>query len=457
MKRNGIHAGRKIAAALALAMLLVLVGAVMPRTAAYAYDGNPFARLEKTTTPVKFNDLTWYLIQDGSTDVNAGTVTLLSKDCVDVSCYYSEDTVGAYSGSAAEATVMDYYHSHFSEVRSAVRDDKLFLLTYDQASALPADILKCVKNPHAYVNYWWLDSIASQRGSRSPEAACVDGDYGITDRSGQRIYSYVMNTLGIRPAVKLDLVYVSFDTGANTFTVKPADPLLHIDYKYSDGAIAAVSFEKRFAPGSAYAVQSPEIDGFTADKPVVEGTMGNENVSVTVTYSVRKTNIAKAKIAAIKDQEYTGKAIQPKLKVTCDGWALARNRDYTVAYTSNKKIGQAVVTITGKGNYYGIKVTSFKINPKKMPSLSLKPGKKSLTVNWKAEKNIDGYEIEYSLKKDFKGSKIQKVKKAKTTKYVIKKLKAGKTYYVRIRSYKKVLLKTYYSKWSKTYHAKTNE
>ena len=120
-----------------------------------------------------------------------------------------------------------------------------------------------------------------------------------------------------------------------------------------------------------------------------------------------------AKIAAIKDQEYTGKAIQPKLKVTCDGWALARNRDYTVAYTNNKTIGQAVVTIIGKGNYYGIKVTSFKINPKKMPSLSLKPGKKSLTVNWKAEKNIDGYEIEYSLKKDFKGSKIQKVKKAK--------------------------------------------
>jgi hypothetical protein len=41
------------------------------------------------------------------------------------------------------------------------------------------------------------------------------------------------------------------------------------------------------------------------------------------------------------------------------------------------------------------------------------------------------------------------VKKAKTTKKVIKKLKAKKKYYVQIRTYKKVGKKYYYSKWSK--------
>lgn len=50
--------------------------------------------------------------------------------------------------------------------------------------------------------------------------------------------------------------------------------------------------------------------------------------------------------------------------------------------------------------------------------------------------------------KNAKGNKTKTISKNKTTSYTIKKLKKKKTYYVRIRTYKKVSGKTYYSEWS---------
>jgi spore coat protein CotH len=74
--------------------------------------------------------------------------------------------------------------------------------------------------------------------------------------------------------------------------------------------------------------------------------------------------------------------------------------------------------------------------------------KKKLTVKWKKVSGASGYVIQYSLKKNFKKAKKVTVKKGTTTKKVIKKLKKGKRYYVRIRAYKKISGKNYYSKWS---------
>ena len=48
-----------------------------------------------------------------------------------------------------------------------------------------------------------------------------------------------------------------------------------------------------------------------------------------------------------------------------------------------------------------------------------------------------------------------KIKKAKTTSKTIKKLEGGTRYYVRIRTYRVVNKKTYYSGWSKIKSVKT--
>ena len=73
---------------------------------------------------------------------------------------------------------------------------------------------------------------------------------------------------------------------------------------------------------------------------------------------------------------------------------------------------------------------------------------RKLSVTWKKQKKISGYQIQYSTGKTFaKGTKMTSIVKS-SDKAVIKKLKKGKTYYVRIRSYQKSGSKKTYSAWS---------
>ena len=82
-------------------------------------------------------------------------------------------------------------------------------------------------------------------------------------------------------------------------------------------------------------------------------------------------------------------------------------------------------------------------------SLSAKDN--GFTVKWKKKTKITGYQIQYSTSSKFsmKNTKIVKIKKAKTVSKKITDLKSSKKYYVRIRTYKIVNKKTYYSNWSK--------
>ena len=76
---------------------------------------------------------------------------------------------------------------------------------------------------------------------------------------------------------------------------------------------------------------------------------------------------------------------------------------------------------------------------------SVKAGKKAFTATWTKANGVDGYQVQYSLKKNFKGAKTKKLNKTKLT---VKNLKAKKTYYVRVRAYKKINGKMQYSNWS---------
>lgn len=91
------------------------------------------------------------------------------------------------------------------------------------------------------------------------------------------------------------------------------------------------------------------------------------------------------------------------------------------------------------------KVTVKKVALKKVKSTK----KKTITVQWKKVSGVTGYQVQIGTnKKVTKGKKTYTVKKAKTTKKTIKKLKRKKKYYVRARAYKTVKGKKYYGKWS---------
>lgn len=88
---------------------------------------------------------------------------------------------------------------------------------------------------------------------------------------------------------------------------------------------------------------------------------------------------------------------------------------------------------------------------KKVSSVKVKSAKKKLTLSWKQNKTVSGYQVQISTNKKFKKAKIKKVASRKN-KYIFKKLKSKKKYYVRIRAY--VIYKneagkslTSYGKW----------
>ena len=70
-------------------------------------------------------------------------------------------------------------------------------------------------------------------------------------------------------------------------------------------------------------------------------------------------------------------------------------------------------------------------------------------ITWKKNGYVTGYEIQYSVNKNFRSGSKKTVSGASKTKYTLTKLQKNKTYYVRIRTYKKSGTKKYYSSWSK--------
>ncbi|MCD7765376.1 MAG: CAP domain-containing protein [Lachnospiraceae bacterium] len=74
---------------------------------------------------------------------------------------------------------------------------------------------------------------------------------------------------------------------------------------------------------------------------------------------------------------------------------------------------------------------------------------KKAVVKWKKSSSVTGYQIQYSTSKTFAdGNKTVKVSGASKVSRTLSKLTKKKTYYVRIRTYKTVGGKTYYSAWS---------
>ena len=94
--------------------------------------------------------------------------------------------------------------------------------------------------------------------------------------------------------------------------------------------------------------------------------------------------------------------------------------------------------------------------PKSAKIKKVKAAKKAVSVEWKKVSGVKGYQVQVATDKKFKkNKKTATVKKQKTTKVTIKKLKAKKKYYVRIRIYKTVNGKKVYSSWSKVKTVKT--
>jgi len=154
--------------------------------------------------------------------------------------------------------------------------------------------------------------------------------------------------------------------------------------------------------------------------------------------------------AKIKTQVYTGKALKPNFTIKHGKYVLKKGTDYTVKYSNNKKIGKAKATVTFKGNYKGAKAVYFTIGPKGTSISKLTPTKGGFKAKWKKRTaNVSGYQIQCSIDKaDIAYGDKKTINKNKTTSVKVNTLWNHK-YYVRIRTFKKIGSKKYYSAWSK--------
>ena len=146
---------------------------------------------------------------------------------------------------------------------------------------------------------------------------------------------------------------------------------------------------------------------------------------------------------------YTGKSIRPSVTVTVNGKKIGSSA-YKLYYKNNKNSGIGTVQVRGIGKYSRInKTLTFKILPLKTLLTGLKKANRSFTASWKKNIQATGYQIQYAADSRFtKERKTVTVGKQSATRYKISGLKNKKTYYVRIRSYKRVGKKVLYSSWS---------
>ncbi len=265
----------------------------------------------------------------------------------------------------------------------------------------------------------------------------------------------------VKPTLKPTEVPVVIPTEAPT-----AKPTAAPTVKPTSAPTAVPTAKPTAAPTSApTAAPTARPTAAPTSAPTAAPTVGPTATVTPIPTSAPTPKPAKIKITkckfTVKNVTYTGKAVTAKamkaaVTVKYGGKTLKAGTDYTLSYDKKlKAIGTATATVKGKGNYTGSKKVTFRINPKGTAFSKLTGGKQQITLKWKNPKNITGYEIQYSLKKNLSGKKTVKIKKAKTLATTIKKLAANKTYYVRIRTYTTVKKKNYYSAWSKIKAVKT--
>lgn len=100
-----------------------------------------------------------------------------------------------------------------------------------------------------------------------------------------------------------------------------------------------------------------------------------------------------------------------------------------------------------------VKPTTAKVTkPAKVKKVKLTAKKKSLKISWRKVSGAKKYEVQVALKKSFKGAKKYTVKGTSKT---VKKLKAKKKYYVRVRAIKTSGKTTVKGSWSSVANKKT--
>lgn len=116
------------------------------------------------------------------------------------------------------------------------------------------------------------------------------------------------------------------------------------------------------------------------------------------------------------------------------------------------KVGRVNITATtkGNGNYNGAsKTMTLTVIPASTAITKLQSQKPGwLNIQYRANRDADGYQIQYGTSPDMKNAKYAAVKDSAIRSYTRKDVKSGETYFVRVRTFNVVDGERIYSNWS---------
>lgn len=216
---------------------------------------------------------------------------------------------------------------------------------------------------------------------------------------------------------------------------------------------ATVSGLNKNSAGKKIAYSAKLVKTPTGYKVTIGSISSKGTIAIKNTYT-KFTKKLTVKISPTK-VTYNGKTRKPAVKSVYYGKTKLSSRYYTVSFKNNKNPGIGSVIVKGKGKYakYAGSAT-FSILPKAPTGLTAKStAKKQATVTWKGSTGATGYQIMISQKSDFRKGTTRTftIRDSKRRSGVPKPMTSGRTYYIRIRSYKTTSNgKTVYSAWSKS-------
>lgn len=213
---------------------------------------------------------------------------------------------------------------------------------------------------------------------------------------------------------------------------------------------------------------SNNINVATADKkPTVKVTFKGDRYQGTLskTFTIKKAN-NKLTVTTSYTKTASGKAQSFKLNAKATGGKLTyKSNNSKVKVDSTGKVtiaknysGKAVITVTaGDNNYKSVsKNINILVKPaattlKNVKNTTPKNASKGrLTVTWNKLSYVTGYQLQYSTTSNFKSgtNKLLTVKGSSNVSRTLTGLVKGKTYYVRIRTYKTIAGSNRFSAWS---------
>ena len=273
-------------------------------------------------------------------------------------------------------------------------------------------------------------------------------DYEVTEISPKKAGTYTVKVDGKgnykgQAAAEYTIAKKNIKTGTATVTGKTYTGKKLTSSKYTlkiklNGK--TVTLKK----GTDYTVKAVSRTNVGSSNVTFTG-KGNFTGTVKGKFTVKAKSIKSAKITVSSKVAYTGKSVKATVKVKDGSKTLKANKDYTLKFSNNKKIGKAKVTIKGKGNYSGSVNKTFKIVPGKASIkkvVNVKGKKAKVTI--KSVKGATSYKVSYRVKGAKKWSTVTSKKRS----IVLSKLKKNKTYQIKVAAVAKSGKTTYTGAYS---------